>query len=79
MEPVIKGKEEFVEEIIKIDDAYTEFVIWFKLAYGSMKVNSRNELQTNMVKKYGKSNMAGSIFKGLIWKDEEEEEVAMYN
>jgi len=56
-------------ESIHIDEAFTQFLEWFKSAYGSGKTPSRKELQTSMKSKYTKGKHAGILFKNICWEN----------
>lgn len=52
---------------IHIDEAFTQFVEWFKSAYGSVRPPSRKELQISMKKKYTKGKHSGIVYKHITW------------
>ena len=56
-------------ESIHIDEAFTQFLEWFKSAYGSGKTPSRKELQTSMKSKYTKGKHSGILFKNICWEN----------
>ena len=59
------------KETIHIDEAYHEFLEWYKLAYGNVRPPSRKDLQTNMEKKYSRNSKPGEtvIFNDIAWKN----------
>ena len=65
----IKEADKASKSNIHIDEAYYTFQEWFKLAYGNVRPPSRKDLQTNMEKKYGKSQTnPGVVFEDICWK-----------
>jgi P4 family phage/plasmid primase-like protien len=54
-------------ESIHIDEAFTQFLEWYKSAYGSAKPATRKDLQNSMKKKYTKGKHAGILFKNICW------------
>ena len=58
-------------ESIHIDEAFTQFLEWFKSAYGSGKTPTRKDLQASMKSKYTKSGSkhSGILFKNVSWEN----------
>ena len=56
-------------ESIYIDEAFVQFVEWYKSAYGSNKTPTRKELQNSMKSKFIKSGIKhdGKEFKNITW------------
>ena len=54
------------EEIIKLDEAYSEFKIWFSNTFSSLKMKSKPDFRENMRKKF---TYEGNNFVGVVWKD----------
>ena len=59
-------------DIIQIDEAYFHFQEWYKLAYGSTKLPSRKDLQTNMKKIYTSTDHLCNRFKRLTWTEHDD-------
>ena len=59
-------------DIIQIDEAYFHFQEWYKLAYGSTKVPTRKDLQTNMKKLYSSTDHLCNKFKRIIWTEQDD-------
>ena len=54
-------------ESIHIDEAFTQFVEWYKSSYGSAKSPSRKELLTSMKTKYNNGKGLGILYKDITW------------
>ena len=54
------------EEMITLDEAYSEFKIWFSNTFSSMKMKSKPDFRENMKKKF---SCKGNNFVGIVWKD----------
>ena len=54
------------QEIIKLDEAYSEFKIWFSNTFSSLKMKSKPDFRENMRKRF---SYEGNNFVGVVWKD----------
>ena len=52
--------------MITLDEAYSEFKIWFSNTFSSMKMKSKPDFRENMKKKF---SCKGNNFVGIVWKD----------
>ena len=56
-------------ESIHIDEAFTQFLEWYKNAYGPGKSPHKKELQNSMKSKFTKGKHSGILFKNISWEN----------